>query len=234
MNSSFKALACEFAGSAILIFIGCGSVVIGGLGAALPVSGLAVGLAFGLTVIALAYAIGPISGCHINPSATIALWLAGRFPAKNILPYVLSQTAGGICGALVLWLIATGRTGGYDVSTLGLAQNGWGSGYLGQYSTLSAFVFEVLGSFILMFVILLATARSANATFAPIAIGSTVTVIILCFINVTGVSLNPMRSIAPALFVGSKAVSQLWLFLVAPTLGMALAAIAHRSFGAEE
>jgi aquaporin Z len=232
MSQLTKPLAVEFFASATLIFIGCGSVVIAGLGATLPAGALPIALAFGLTVIGLAYAFGPVSGCHINPSATIALWLAGRFPAAKVVPYIISQILGGIAGAFALWLIATGRSAGYDVAVAGLGQNGWGAGYLGEYSLTAAFTLEFLMSFLLMAIILWSTAEGANTAFAAIAIGSSVTVIILTMINVTGVSLNPMRSLAPAIFVGGKALSQVWLFFVAPTLGMALAALVYKALDA--
>lgn len=228
MTFNSRELAAEFLGSAILIFVGCASVATAGLGQALPLASLPIGLAFGLTVIALAYAIGPISGCHINPSATIGLWLAGRFPVGKVAPYVIAQIIGGVCGALCLVLVLKGKAEGYDIAASGLGQNGWGEGYLGQYGTASAFLSECLTSFILMAVILLATHAKAASGFAPLAIGVAVAVIILAFINVTGVSMNPMRSIAPAVFVGGHAIAQLWLFVMAPTTGMAAAAIGYR------
>jgi aquaporin Z len=228
MTFNSRELAAEFLGSAILIFVGCASVAIAGLGPALPLASLPIGLAFGLTVIALAYSLGPISGCHINPSATVGLWLAGRFPSGKVAPYVIAQIVGGVCGALCLIIVLKGRAGGYDIAASGLGQNGWGEGYLGQYDTASAFVSEGLTSFILMAVILFSTHAKATPGFAPLAIGIVVTVIILAFINVTGVSMNPMRSLAPAVFVGGRAIEQLWLFMIAPTMGMAVAAISYR------
>lgn len=228
MRDISRALASEFVGSAILVFIGCASVAVGGLGASLPLASLPIGLAFGLTVIALAYAIGPISGCHINPSATIGLWLSGRFPASRVLPYIASQVCGGLLGAFCLWLVLTGRAASYDPASAGLGQNGWGPGYLGEYSAPAAFLSEALTSFALMCVILLSTSEKASVSLAPLAIGSAVAVIILAFINVTGVSMNPMRSIAPAVFVGGHAMAQLWLFIAAPTAGMAAAAMLCR------
>ncbi len=232
MNVAATKLGSEFFGTAVLVFLGCGSVAIGGFGAALPMGALPIALAFGLTVTGLAYAIGPISGCHINPAATVGLCLAGRFPATSVLPYICAQLLGGVCGAGLLLLILSGKLQGYDAVAAGLGQNGWGDGYLGGYGLISAFVMEAVATFIFMTVILQATSKNANIVMAPVAIGSTLTVIIFVMINVTGVSLNPARSLGPAVFVGGKALGQLWLFFVAPALGAAVAGLWFRRLDA--
>ena len=189
----------------------------------LPMGALPIALAFGLTVTGLAYAIGPISGCHINPAATIGLHLAGRFPRALVLPYISAQLFGSALGAGLLVLVLDGKLQASDIASSRLGQNGWGAGYLGEYGLIPSFVTEFVATFFFMTVILGATAKNANNVMAPIAIGSALTVIIFVMINVTGVSLNPARSFGPAVFVGGKALSQLWLFLVAPTLGAAVA-----------
>lgn len=221
-------LISEFFGTAVLVFLGCGSVAIGGFGAALPIGALPIALAFGLTVMGLAYAIGPLSGCHINPAATLGFYLAGRFPAASVLPYICSQLLGGICGAGLLLLLLSGKLQGYDAAVAGLGQNGWGESYLGGYNWVAAFILEAVATFLFMAVILGATSKDANSIMAPVAIGSTLTVIIFVMINVTGVSLNPARSLGPAVFVGGGALGQLWLFFAAPALGAAIAGLGFR------
>lgn len=227
--SDLRALLAEFFGTACLVFIGCASVTVAGFGADLPGGALPIALAFGLCVTFLIYAIGPISGCHINPAATIALWIANRFPGDKVVGYVLAQLAGGAAGALVLMLILQGRPEGYDVAVSGLGQNGWGAGYLGQYSLPAAFATEILTTFVFLLAVLGATANGNAANLAGLSIGLALTAIILCFLNVTGVSLNPARSFGPALFVGGAALSQAWLFFVAPVIGAALAGLVMRT-----
>jgi aquaporin Z len=215
-----KRYLAECLGTAALVIIGCGSVAVAGLGGVLgsgPMGALAVlpiAAAFGLTVTAMAYGIGPISGCHINPAVTAAVWSAGRMSTKDAVGYVIAQVVGGIIGAGVLVAILAGKEGGYDIATLGLGQNGWS-----KFSTSSAFLTEVIATFLFTVVILGATSKAGSTVVAGLAIGLTLLVIHVTFIAVTGVSVNPARSIGPALFVGGTALSQLWLFLVAPIVG---------------
>ena len=230
-----RSYVAEFFGTACLIFLGCASVAIGNFGTALPSGALPIALAFGCCLTFLIYAIGPVSGCHINPAVSIGLWIAGRFPAHKLGGYIAAQCAGAIFGAAVLILLLKGRQNGYDVSAAGLGQNGWGPGYLGGYSTSAAFITELVATFVFMLAILGATAARAASGLAGLSIGLALAVIILCFLNVTGVSLNPARSLGPALFVGGLALSQLWLFLIAPTIGAAAAgAVSRLLFGCPE
>jgi len=214
-----KQAVAEFIGTFTLVLFGCGAAVIAG--ADIGLAGIS--LAFGLALIGMAYGIGSVSGCHINPAVTLGAVVAGRLPASKALPYVVAQLAGAIVGAAVLFVIASGKGGGYDVTTAGLGQNGWGAGYLGEYTTVAAFLFELVATFLFVVVILGATGQGAPGAVAGMAIGLTLVVIHLVGINVTGVSVNPARSIGPALIVGGQALAQLWLFILAPVLG-ALAA----------
>ncbi len=225
---NIRPLIAEFFGTAALIFFGCASASLAGFGADLPGGALPIALAFGACLTFLIYAIGPVSGCHINPAVSIGLWAAGRFPASRLAGYIIAQCAGGISGGALLLLILKGRAGGYDVAVSGLGQNGWGAGYLGQYSMIAAFSTEVLATFIFMIAILGATANRAAGALAGLAIGLALTVIILALLKVTGVSLNPARSLGPAVFVGGTALTQLWLFIVAPMLGAAAAGAVGR------
>jgi aquaporin Z len=221
-----KKYFAEALGTAVLVLIGCGAVVIGGYGAGLPqnaINTLPIALAFGLAVTGMAYALGPISGCHLNPSVTIAAWAAGRLPTSDVPGYIASQIVGAFIGAGFLALILSGKAGGYDIQAQGLAQTGWGAGYLGQYSLLSALIVEFVATFIFMVVILGATSKAGTTPVAGLVIGLTLAVLILTFINVTGVSLNPARSLAPAVYVGGTALAQVWLFLIVPPLAALLA-----------
>ena len=216
-----KRAAAEFVGTFWLVFGGCGSAV---LAAAIPDLGIGfvgVSLAFGLTVLTMAYAIGHISGCHLNPAVSVGLVVGGRFPAKDLLPYVVAQVAGAITAAGVLYIIASGKAG-FDL-TAGFASNGYGEHSPGGYTMFAALVAEVVLTFAFLFIILGATDSRAPAGFAPIAIGLGLTLIHLSSIPVTNTSVNPARSTAPALFVGGWALSQLWLFGVAPIIGAAIA-----------
>ncbi len=204
----------EFIGTFTLVFLGCGSAVIAG--ADIGLTGIS--FAFGLALMGMAYGIGPVSGCHINPAVSLGMVAAGRMTIAEAVPYMIAQVVGAIVAALILLLIASGKAD-YSVAENGLGQNGWGAGYLGEYSLVSAFVFEVVATFLFMVVILGATGANAPAAIAGVAIGFTLVVIHLVGINVTGVSVNPARSIGPALFAGSTAISQLWLFIVAPIIG---------------
>jgi aquaporin Z len=209
-----KAYAAEFAGTAILVFVGCGSVAVGTYGSSILTGALPIALSFGLTVTALIYALGPISGCHINPAVTVGLWAAGRFKLSQIPGYIAAQLTGAVAGAGGLLLIARGRLSGEFDAASGLGQNGWGPGFLGQYGGVAAFTVEFITTAIFMTIILGATARKAQT--AGVAIGAALIVIIIAFINVTGVSLNPARSLGPAIFAGPHALAQLWLFFLAP------------------
>lgn len=223
-----RAYIAEFFGTAGLVFFGCGSASVAGFGTTLPEGALPIALAFGTCLTFMIYAIGPVSGCHINPAVSIGLWIARRFSAGKLVGYILSQFAGGICGAALLVMILKGRAGGYDVSISGLGQNGWGPGYLGQFSLAAAFLTEFVTTFAFMIVILGSTANRSSNTLAGLAIGLALTTIILSFLNVTGISLNPARSLAPAVFVGGQALSQVWLFMIAPVLGAAAAGAVGR------
>lgn len=225
MISMGKRAGAELLGTFWLVFGGCGSAV---LAAAFPNVGiglLGVSFAFGLTVLTMAYAIGHISGCHLNPAVTIGLTVGKRFPAKEVLPYVVAQVVGGILGAGVLFVIASGKAG---FSTAGgFASNGFGEHSPGQYSLVACLVAEVVLTFVFLFVILGATDKRAPAGFAPIAIGLCLTLIHLIGIPVTNLSVNPARSTGPALFVGGWAIQQLWLFWIAPIVGAALAGVVY-------
>ena len=227
-----KKLGAEFIGTFWLVLGGCGSAV---LAAAFPDVGiglLGVSLAFGLTVLTMAYAIGHISGCHLNPAVSLGLWSGGRFPLSELGPYVAAQVAGGCAGAAILYVIATGQAG-FDV-TAGFASNGFGEHSPGGYSLTAALVTELVMTFMFLMIILGATDQRAPAGFAPIAIGLGLTLIHLISIPITNTSVNPARSTGVALFQGSWAISQLWLFWLAPLGGALLAGLCYRWFEAEE
>ncbi|MFM1814979.1 MAG: hypothetical protein RLZ98_1674 [Pseudomonadota bacterium] len=209
----------EFIGTFTLVLLGCGAAVIAGK----EVGVLGISFAFGLALIAMAYGIGPISGCHINPAVSLGALIAGRMTTGDFISYVIAQCLGAIAGALVLYLIATGKLSGYDVSASGLGQNGWGPKYLGGYGMGAAFIFEAVATFLFLVTILGSTQSGVPSHMAGLAIGLTLVVIHIVGIQVTGVSVNPARSLGPALFAGPTALSQLWLFIVAPCVGAALA-----------
>ena len=190
----------EFIGTFTLVLLGCGSAVLAG--ADIGLTGIS--FAFGLALIAMAYGIGPVSGCHINPAVSLGMVAAGRMSMLEAIKYIIAQVAGAIVAAAVLWVIATGKAG-YTLAENGLGQNGWGAGYLGEYSMIAALVFEIVATFLFM------------------------VVIHLVGINVTGVSVNPARSVGPALFVGGTAITQLWLFIVAPILGAVAAGLLFKT-----
>ncbi len=217
--------SAEFFGTFWLVFGGCGSAVLAAAFPELGIGFVGVALAFGLTVLTMAYAIGHISGCHLNPAVSIGLCVGGRFPASELLPYIGAQVLGGIVGAGVLYLIATGKAG-FDVSG-GFASNGYGEHSPGQYSLTACFIAEVVLTFFFLFIILGSTDSRAPAGFAPIAIGLGLTLIHLIGIPVTNLSVNPARSTAVAVYVGDWAVLQLWLFWLAPILGGALAGFVY-------
>lgn len=218
-----KVFIAELAGTFTLVLLGCGSAVLAGG----EVGQLGIAFAFGLAIVAMAYGIGPISGCHVNPAVSFGAFVAGRLPLHAMLQYWAAQFIGALLGAVVLYLIATGKTG-YDLAANGLGQNGWGAGYLGEYNLASALVFEIVATFLFLVVILGSTQKSAPGMLAGLAIGLTLTVIHIVGIQVTGVSVNPARSFGPAVIVGGPAISQLWLFLIAPLIGAALAGLLFR------
>ncbi|MCR4534132.1 aquaporin Z [Shewanella xiamenensis] len=229
MNMSQK-MAAEFLSTLWLVLGGCGSAV---LAAAFPEVGiglLGVSLAFGLTVLTMAFAIGHISGCHLNPAVSFGLWAGGRFPASELLPYIIAQVAGGIVGAGVLYAIASGQEG-FSLAA-GFASNGFGEHSPGGYSMISVMICEIVMTLFFLLVILGSTDERAPKGFAPIAIGLCLTLIHLISIPVSNTSVNPARSTGPALFVGDWAVSQLWLFWAAPIIGAILAGVIYRYFNA--
>lgn len=222
-----KRLFAEFLGTFWLVFGGCGSAV---LAAAFPELGIGfsgVALAFGLTVLTMAYAVGGISGGHFNPAVSVGLMMAGRFEAKDLLPYVIAQLIGAIVASAALYLIVSGKADFAGIG--GFATNGYGDASPGKYGLSSALIIEVVLTFMFLMIILGSTSERVPAGFAPIAIGLALTLIHLISIPVTNTSVNPARSTGPALFVGGVALQQLWLFWVAPIIGAALAGIAHKS-----
>lgn len=230
MNS--RKYAAEAIGTFWLTFGGCGSAV---LAAAFPQVGIGlmgVSLAFGLTVLTMAYAIGHVSGCHLNPAVTVGLTAGGRFPASQVLPYIIAQVIGAVIGAGVLYLIASGKAG-FDV-TKGFAANGYGAHSPGGYSLGAALLTEIVMTALFLFVIMGSTHGRAPAGFAPIAIGLCLTLVHLVSIPVTNTSVNPARSLGPALFVGGWALQQLWLFWVAPLIGGAIGGIMYRAVSPDE
>ena len=210
-------LVAEFIGTFTLVLFGCGAAVLGGD----HVGQLGIALAFGFAIIALAYGIGPVSGCHVNPAVSLGAFVAGRMSAKEMSLYWLAQFLGATVGAAVLCVIAGGMAHG-------LGQNGWGPGYLGEYSLPAAFLFEVVMTAIFVIVILGATGADAAPGFAGLGIGIALAVIHIVGIQVTGVSVNPARSFGPAVLVGGQALAQLWLFFVAPAIGAVLGALLYR------
>jgi len=227
-----KKLAAEFIGTFWLVLGGCGSAV---LAAAFPDVGiglLGVSLAFGLTVLTMAFAVGHISGCHLNPAVSIGLWSGGRFSGAELGPYIFAQVLGGIAGAATLYVIASGQVG-FDASA-GFASNGYGEHSPGGYTLVAALVTEIVMTFMFLIIILGATDKRAPQGFAPIAIGLALTLIHLISIPVTNTSVNPARSTGVAIFQGDWALSQLWLFWVAPIVGAILAGIVYRWFESED
>ena len=226
-----KRATAELIGTFWLVFGGCGSAVLAAAFPNLGIGFLGVALAFGLTVLTMAYAIGHISGCHLNPAVSVGLCVGKRFPASELLPYIVGQVLGGIAGAGVLLVIASGKAG-FSVSA-GFASNGYGSHSPGGYSLLAALVCEIVMTAMFLIVILGATDKRAPQGFAPVAIGLCLTLIHLISIPVTNTSVNPARSTGVAVFVGGWALAQLWLFWVAPIIGGLLGAVIYRSIGKE-
>jgi aquaporin Z len=232
MNINMKACGAEFFGTFWLVLGGCGSAV---LAAGFPEVGIGfvgVAFAFGLTVLTMAFAIGHISGCHLNPAVSIGLWMAGRFPADKLASYIIAQVLGGIVGAGVLYLIASGNAD-FNVAA-GFASNGYAEHSPGHYSLLAAFVTEVVLTMMFLLIILGSTDSRAPQGFAPIAIGLGLTLIHLISIPVTNTSVNPARSLATAVYVGDWALAQVWLFWLAPIMGALLGALVYRYLGSEE
>ena len=229
--SILKRSSAEFLGTFWLVFGGCGSAVLAAAFPNLGIGFLGVALAFGLTVLTMAYAIGHISGCHLNPAVTVGLFAGKRIPASDLAPYIAAQLLGGIAAAGVLYVIASGKAG-FTLAN-GFAANGYADHSPGGYSLVAALTTEVVLTFMFLIVILGSTDKRAPAGFAPIAIGFCLTLIHLVSIPVTNASVNPARSTGPALFVGGWAIKQLWLFLVAPIVGAAIAGLVYSWLGAE-
>ena len=210
----------EFIGTFTLVFFGCGAAVIAGMGTGpTAIDVLGISFAFGFAIVAMAYGIGPISGCHVNPAVSLGVLVAGRMSMNDFISYVIAQVLGAVAGALVLYIILSGKASGWTGS---LGQNGWGTGYLGQYNLVSAFVFEVVATFLFLVTILGVTQKGAPSHLAGLAIGLTLVVIHIVGINVTGVSVNPARSLGPAIIgagTNAAALGQVWLFIVAPLIG---------------
>jgi aquaporin Z len=223
MNANVRKYLVELIGTAVLVLVGCGAVVISGYGAAAPLGIVPIGLAFGLAVMAMAYAIGPVSGAHINPAVTIAMWAAGRMETNQAIAYIISQLVGGIVGALVLWIILQGRAGGYDATVNGLGQNGWS-----EYSVWAAIIVELVATFIFTAVILgIGSERGGRP--AGLIIGLTLFLLHLPFVPGTALSVNPARSLGPAVFAGTPAISQLWLFIIVPAVAGAITGWLYRA-----
>jgi aquaporin Z len=225
-----KRLAAEFFGTFWLVFGGCGSVLLAAKVPELGIGIAGISLAFGLTVLTMAYAIGHISGCHLNPAVSLGLVVCGRFNPKDLIPYVVAQIGGAIVAAAVLYFVASGKAG-FDLAASSLGANGYGAHSPDGYSLASGLTIELVMTFGFLIVILGATDKRAPAGFAPIAIGLALTLIHLVSIPVTGTSVNPARSTGPAVIVGGWALGQLWLFWVAPLIGAALAGVAYRWLG---
>ncbi|SMO83605.1 aquaporin Z [Solitalea koreensis] len=216
----------ELIGTFALVLFGCGAAVISGVSPSGPsgIGLLGIAFAFGLAVVAMAYAIGPISGCHINPAITIAMMVAGKTTTKDGIGYIISQFIGALLGALALKIIANGKPD-FTMQEWALGSNGWGDGYGGAYSMTSAFITETVLTFLFLMVIFGSTAKNASPAMAGLAIGITLVLIHLVAIPITGTSVNPARSFGPAVLAGGKALSQLWLFMIAPVLGGLIAAL---------
>jgi aquaporin Z len=222
-----KRYIAEFFGTFVLVFVGVGSIVAGGFGGALPIGQIGIGLSFGLAVTAAAYAIGPVSGAHLNPAVTVGVWLAGRMNMRDVIPYIIAQVAGAIVASIFIYIVATGRAQGYDIAASGFGQNAWDP--VAGFGVTSVFLIEVVATFVFVAVILGVTHPRQETVLAGLVIGLTLAILHFAFIPVSGNSLNPARSIGPALFAGTTALGQLWLYIVAPLIGGALAGLAARS-----
>ncbi len=227
-TNTFSKFAAEFFGTMVLVLMGCGSAVIAGANGTTGVGLLGIAFAFGLSVVAMAYAIGHISGCHINPAISIGMVVAGRMKTGEAVIYIIAQVLGAIAGAGILLLIASGKDG-YSLATNGLGQNGYGDFSPAHYNLQAGFIAETVFTFIFLLVIFGATStKNIHGGFAGLSIGLSLVLIHIVGIPITGVSVNPARSIGPALFIGGAAISQLWLFILAPILGSILSAIVWR------
>ncbi|MGA8728138.1 MAG: aquaporin [Terracidiphilus sp.] len=220
-----KKYLAELVGTFILVLFGVGTAVVAGD----KVGILGIAFAFGLGLIAAAYGIGPISGCHINPAVSLGVWTAGRMTLKDMIGYWIGQFVGATVAAWVVYLIASGVSGGYNIAVSGLGQDGWGPGYQGGYNTTSAIIFEFVATLIFVIVILGSTQKAAPTGFAGLAIGITLVAIHITGIHITGTSVNPARSLGPALLVGGQAMSQVWLFLLVPSIGGIVAGLLFRT-----
>ncbi len=227
-----KKYIAEAIGTFALVFFGVGSAVLagGGVGAADPISITGISLAFGISVVAMAYSIGHISGAHLNPAVSIGALMAGRINVGDFVGYVIGQCIGGVAGAAAVFAIASGSVGGYDVAANGLGQNGWGPGYGAEFGMVSAFLFEVIATALFLTVILGVTQEKTGTTaFAGLVIGLTLTMIHLVGITITGTSVNPARSLGSALFAGPTALAQLWMFIAAPLIGGVIGGVLFRA-----
>ncbi len=230
-----KKYAAEFIGTMSLVLFGCGAAVISGTGAG-SLSGLGllgISLAFGLAVVAMAYSIGGISGCHINPAITIAMLVAGKVNGRDAAGYIVAQFAGAVAGTGILYLVASGSAD-FKMGEWALGANGWGEGYLGAYNVTAAFIAEAVFTFLFLYVIFNVTSRHGNSNMAGLAIGITLVLIHLVAIPITGTSVNPARSFGPAIFAGGKALAQLWLFIAAPVVGAIAAAMVWKLTGEDK
>ena len=219
-----KKYIAELVGTFFLVFFGVGTAVVAGD----KVGIVGIAFAFGLGLVAAAYGIGPISGCHINPAVSIGVWVAGRLKTIDLIGYWVGQFAGATLAALVIYLIASGVGGGYNIATSGLGQNGFGPGYQGGYSLTAAILYEVVATLLFVIVVLGSTQDVAPAGLAGLVIGLTLVAVHLVGIHITGTSVNPARSFGPAVFAGGQAISQLWVFLLAPSVGGAIAGMLFR------
>jgi aquaporin Z len=232
LDLSMKKFVAELIGTCSLVLFGCGAAVVAGkTGLELPagIGLLGISLAFGLTVAVMAYAIGGVSGCHINPAVTIGMLIAGKINLSDAAGYIIAQFAGATLGAAILLMIQSGAPG-FQMGEWALGSNGWGEGYLGNYNTMSAFVTEAVFTFLFLFVILATTSKFGNGTMAGLAIGLSLVLIHLVAIPITGTSVNPARSFGPAVLSGGIALQQLWLFIIAPIVGGSFAALLWKNF----
>ena len=226
-----KKQIAEFIGTFSLVLFGCGAAVVAGVSGSGPagIGLLGISLAFGLAVVAMAYAIGPISGCHINPAITIAMLVAGKMKAADAIGYIIAQVLGAVAGAAILFVIVSGQESFSGLGEWGLGANGWGEGYGGNYQVVSAFLTEAILTFLFLFVIFATTSKWGESSMAGLAIGITLILIHLVAIPITGTSVNPARSFGPAIFAGGNALVQLWLFIVAPIAGAIGAALVWKA-----
>lgn len=226
-----KRYIAEAIGTFVLVFFGVGSAVLagGGIGIADAISITGISFAFGISVVAMAYSIGQISGAHLNPAVSMGALVAGRMTVTDFIGYALFQTLGAIVAAALIFTMATNTIGGYDIAANGLGQNGWGADYGGEFFMISAFIFEVVATAVFLVVILGVTSENGTPAMAGLVIGLTLVMIHLVGITITGTSVNPARSIGPAIFAGGTALSQLWLFIVAPLIGGAVGGLLHRA-----